>query len=117
MFPTNDPRFLSYRRELRVNQTIAEIALWRRLRNGQLNDYKIYRQFGVGPFILDFYCNAKKLAIELDGSQHAEPEHLEYDKRRTAFLNSQGITVIRFWNNEVMENMDAVIEKIREFLK
>ena len=116
MFPTNDPHYLPYRRELRQEQTRVELLLWKRLKAGRLNGHKFYRQFGIGHCILDFYCHEKRLAIELDGGQHADSEHREYDEQRTTFLNAQGIKVIRFWNNEVMENIEGVCERIEEYL-
>ena len=65
----------------------------------------------MGSYILDFYCREKNLAIELDGSQHIE--NVEYDNARTKYLNSFGMTVLRFWNNDAMRDMDAVLESIR----
>ena len=104
------------RRALRVNQTDAERLLWRHLRNKQVNDLKFFRQYSVGSYILDFYCPAKRLAIEVDGSQHDETKNQIHDKRRSLYLEQQGITVIRFWNNEVLGNIEGVIQKIEELV-
>ncbi|MDQ5971132.1 MAG: hypothetical protein QG566_78 [Patescibacteria group bacterium] len=105
----NKSKNLGKRLFLRRNQTLQEIILWARLRRGQTG-YKFKRQYSVGPYVLDFYCSIKKLAIEIDGSQHIENK--EYDKERTKFLNNLGIRVLRFWNNEVNANIDGVVDKI-----
>src|SRR3989338_5263840 len=94
-FIINDPSFKLRRRILRKKQTDAEHKLWQRLRNKQVQGLKFYRQYGVGSYILDFYCPQRLLAIELDGSQHLATR--EYDNDRTAYLQRLGITVIRFW--------------------
>ncbi len=78
--------------------------------------FKFFRQYNVGPFVLDFYCPVCRLAIEADGGQHNE-EQKEYDARRTEYMNARDIRVLRFWNNEILENIEAVWEKIYETLK
>ena len=113
---TNNLSLKKKRRFLRMNQTYAEYFLWSKLRNKQLNGNKFYRQFSVGPYILDFYCFDKKVAIELDGGQHAETGHQLYDHKRIQFLNQQEIKVIRFWDNEVIKNRDGVLETIQTFI-
>jgi len=97
---------------LRHALTPAETKLWLYLRASQLDGNSFRRQHAIGPYITDFCCIKAKLVIELDGSQHLEQE--EYDLQRTAFLESQGYRVIRFWNNDVMNNMDGVIASIQE---
>lgn len=97
-------------RELRKNSTVEEKILWNYLRNRELFPFKFRRQFAIDPFIIDFYCDELKLAIELDGSQHAGEKELEYDKKRTEFLERNGIQVIRFWNEEIHQNLNEVIE-------
>jgi type I restriction enzyme M protein len=99
-------------RTLRTQQTDAESLLWRLLRNRQIVGYKFRRQHPVGPYILDFYCHEKKLAIELDGGQHNTESGLANDQKRTQFLMSEGITVLRFWNHEVLQDKDAVLEQV-----
>ena len=94
-------------RELRQNTTDSEKYLWFLIRAKRLNGYKFRRQHLVYPYIVDFICLQKKLIIELDGGQHAE-QH-KYDEKRTAFLESKGYKVLRFWNNEVIENTEAVV--------
>jgi very-short-patch-repair endonuclease len=99
---------------LRQSQTSQEVILWNKLRNRQLG-FKIKRQYSVGPYVLDFYCPLKKLAIEIDGSQHLENK--EYDVQRSDYLSVFGIKVIRFWNNEINVNIDGVVNKIINELK
>ncbi|MES9951065.1 MAG: DUF559 domain-containing protein [Candidatus Thiodiazotropha sp.] len=99
-------------RELRKNQTDAESLLWQLLRNRQIENAKFRRQHPIEPYILDFYCHDKKLAIELDGGQHNTDEGKDKDQKRTDFLESKGIRVLRFWNNDVLQNTEAVLEII-----
>jgi len=86
--------------------------LWSKLRGRQLGGFKFRRQRPVGPYILDFYCPQKKLAIELDGGGHAEESQAEYDKDRTWYLQESGIEVLRFWNHQVFQETDAVMQEI-----
>jgi len=99
-------------RELRKNQTDAESLLWQLLRNRQIENTKFRRQCPIDPYILDFYCHEKKLAIELDGGQHNTEEGKEKDRTRTGLLKSKGIRVLRFWNNDVLQNTESVLEVI-----
>ena len=92
--------------QLRKKSTPAERKLWSRIRDDQLG-VNFRRQHAVGNYIPDFVCIQKKLIIELDGSQHLEQE--EYDEERTKYLESQGYKVIRFWNNDVMKDIEGVI--------
>ena len=85
--------------------TKAEVTLWRHLRRDGLG-VSFRKQHPMGPYFIDFYCASLKLAVELDGSQHFQQQ--AYDARRTAFLNENGVAVLRFWNNEVMESIDGV---------
>lgn len=105
----NKTKNLTKRILLRRSQTPQETMLWSKLRNNQLG-FKIKRQYSVGPYVLDFYCPSKKLAVEVDGSQHLEDK--EYDILRSSYLSMFGIKVIRFWNNEINVNIDGVILKI-----
>jgi very-short-patch-repair endonuclease len=102
------------RQKLRNNPTPAERELWKYLQNKQLDGYKFRRQFSIGNYIVDFYCTAVKLAIELDGAHHFTEEGKLYDEARTQFMNSQGITEIRFENRELMESIEDVLKKIKE---
>jgi very-short-patch-repair endonuclease len=105
-----------FRRELRNNATPAEIALWKVLQGKQLDGFKFRRQHSIGYYILDFFCPSANLAIELDGDHHFSEEGLEYDRQRDEFLRSVGITVIRYANNLVFENLEGVLEDIRGYL-
>jgi very-short-patch-repair endonuclease len=113
-FLRNDPELKDRRRYLRRNQTEAEKALWSNVRNRQFHGVKFIRQYSLGPYILDFYCPALKLAVELDGGQHLDPEVKEYDAERSEYLKAHGIEVMRFWNNDVLTNMRSVLTKLEE---
>ena len=97
-------------RKLRREMTEAERLLWSRLRGGQLDGQRFTTQFQVGHNIADFACRSAKLVVELDGGQHAV--RAEADAERTRMIQAHGYTVIRFWNNDVMENLDGVLETI-----
>ncbi|RJR43465.1 MAG: endonuclease domain-containing protein [Deltaproteobacteria bacterium] len=97
-------------RVMRKNMTDAERRLWYRLRDRRLGEWKFRRQHPVGPYIVDFICIEKKVVIEVDGGQHGEYE--EADRQRTAFLTEQGYRVMRFWNHEVLQETDAVMDTI-----
>ena len=99
---------------LRRSSTPAEKALWKMLQRSQLEGRKFRRQHSVDGYVLDFYCPAEKLAIEVDGAQHYTTIGLGNDQERTAFLNNLNIRVLRFENKEVFENINAVIESIKE---
>jgi very-short-patch-repair endonuclease len=99
-------------RRLRATMTDAEAKLWYHLRNRQLLGLKFVRQQPVGPYIADFACREADLIIELDGGQHGEPDSIAYDERRTTVLAEHGCDVIRFWNSDVFENIDGVLETI-----
>lgn len=99
-------------RALRKNSTEAEKVLWKRLRSRKFSGYKFRRQHVVGDFILDFYCAAAKLAIELDGGGHALKRQVLYDVHRTGVIEGRGIHVLRFWNHEVLQQTEAVLAEI-----
>ncbi len=103
---------LDRRRELRNNPTKAEDILWDYLRNKKLG-VKFRRQHSIGGYILDFYCIEKKLVIEVDGEIHNKSENKEYDEIRDRFFVDMGFTVLRFTNQEVENNIDLVMEKIK----
>ena len=104
-------------RNSRKNQTLAEQLLWSKLRSRGLSEFKFRRQHPIDNYILDFYCNEVHLAIEIDGGQHTEKEVMEKDNERTAHLNQKGIRVIRFWNNDVLEHTNEVLEEIYATIK
>ncbi len=97
-------------RHLRREQTPFEAKLWRRLRGRQFGEFKFRRQFPVKGYIADLCCPEKKLIVELDGGQHLE--QAPYDNERTAKLEDSGYRVIRFWNTEIAENIDGILEAI-----
>jgi very-short-patch-repair endonuclease len=111
-FLYNDPQLKNRRIELRKKSTEGEDILWRWISGKQIKNSKFWRQYSVGPYILDFYCPKARLAIELDGNQHAKKEEVEYDKHREEFLNLNNIKTIRFWNDEIFNNIESVISKI-----
>ncbi|NVN90143.1 MAG: endonuclease domain-containing protein [Desulfuromonadales bacterium] len=115
-FLKNDPYLKDRRRKLRRTQTDAERAFWSRVRNGQFFGLKFFRQYSIGPYILDFYCPAKKVAVELDGGQHNLSDGREYDAERTAYLNGHGIVVVQFWNNEVLQEIEGVLMRLEQQL-
>ena len=100
------------RRSLRNNMSPTETLVWSRLRYNQVLGYKFRRQSSVGPYVLDFYCPALKLAVEIDGDSHFVAGAIEYDQRRQAFIESFGIHFLRFTNREVNHKLEAVLEKI-----
>jgi very-short-patch-repair endonuclease len=102
-------------RQLRANATEAEQKLWSRLRKKQLDGFQFRRQYSIGPFFVDFICLEANLVIEVDGSQHADEE--DQDERRSGFLRANGFRVLRFWNFEVMSDVDSVVERIAEVLR
>ena len=95
---------------LRKEQTQTEELLWFRLRDRRLGGQKFRRQVPIGPYIADFVCMSSRLIVELDGGQHAQ--HIEYDLQRTRYLENEGYKVLRFWNNDVLQNMDGVLETL-----
>ncbi|MGJ7612664.1 MULTISPECIES: endonuclease domain-containing protein [unclassified Variovorax] len=102
-------------RSLRETPTDAEALLWFHLRDRRLSDYKFRRQRSIGPYFADFACLEAKLIVELDGGQHAQAA--AYDEDRTRFMHAQGYRVLRFWNNEVLTQTDAVRERILQALQ
>jgi very-short-patch-repair endonuclease len=98
---------------LRKDQTYTEAIVWSQVRNHQMEGLKFYRQYGCGPYVLDFYCPALQLAIEVDGPDHFTTDGVYHDALRTAYLNSHSIRVIRFTNEQVMGNPNAVCARIR----
>jgi very-short-patch-repair endonuclease len=103
-------------RALRMAQTEVQRRLWQGLRNREVNGAKFRRQHPLNSYIVDFVCLDSQLVIELDGSQHAEQPRQQADQRRTEYLESLGYRVLRFWNEEVLDNIDGVLEHIAKFL-
>ena len=96
---------------LRGNPTEAEKALWHHLRRRQLDGYRFRRQQPIGPFVADFFCPETRLVVEVDGGQHAV--RANEDSERTAWLESRGYRVVRYWNNEVLGNIEGVLGDLR----
>ena len=99
-------------RGLRQRQTKAEVRLWSRLRNRQLDNLKFRRQVPIGPYVADFACMAARLVIEVDGSHHGEEPNQARDEGRTRWLDSEGYRVVRFWNNDITQNPAGVLDVI-----
>jgi very-short-patch-repair endonuclease len=102
-------------RELRRESTDAEYRLWSHLRNRGLG-VKFRRQHPIGPFIVDFLSLEAKLVVEIDGGQHNEDDKRRADDQRTKFLEDRGYRILRFWNNEVLQDTDAVLTRIADLL-
>ncbi len=99
-------------RRLRAECTPEERKLWQYLRAKRFGSFKFRRQHRIGPYFADFCCIERRLIVELDGSQHAEPNEEKKDAGRTAYLNAQGYRVVRFWNEQINTEMDDVLEAI-----
>jgi len=110
----NAPILKQRRQELRRNQTEAEKTFWAHVRSRSFQGLRFFRQYSIGPYILDFYCPKANIGVELDGGQHSLDEHREYDAVRSAFLRGHGIEVMRFWNHDVLQNIDGVLTSIAE---
>ena len=102
-------------RQLRKNATDAERLLWRKLRFWQVDGLKFRRQQPVGRYIVDFICLEKRLVIEVDGGQHSE--QVAYDVERDIWLRDQGFNVLRFWNHDVLKNIDGVVDVVVQALR
>lgn len=107
-----DNRLKKYSQQLRKNMTDAEKALWTKIRGRQMKGYQFYRQKPIGNFIVDFYCPKANLVIELDGGQHYSEDRKIKDDQRDNYLKNMGLSVLRFSDREVFENMGGVLEKI-----
>src|SRR5262249_42042639 len=99
-------------RRLRANQTGAELRLWKHLRKLETRGTHFRRQVPIGPYVADFACLASRLLIELDGSQHGEDPTKSQDQQRTRWLEAEGYRVLRFWNNDITNNLEGVLETI-----
>ena len=110
-------RNTSKARELRKNMTPQEYKLWQILRAHRFYGLLFRRQYPIGDYIVDFICRSKQIIIEIDGGQHNDDFNKLYDEKRTQYLNSRGYKVLRFWNNEIDENIDGVYLKLKECFK
>ena len=111
------PEMKPFRRKLRKQMTAAEVVLWLMIKNRQLDGERFLRQFSIGHYVVDFYCHKHKLSIELDGEGHFTEEGQTYDKKRTEFLKSAGVRVLRFENFEVFQYPLRTLDEIRKYLK
>ena len=107
---------LDFARQLRKQQTDAENLLWYLLRGRRFCGFKFRRQYPTCGYILDFYCHDAGLAVELDGGGHLDEEQRLYDEERTKVLVSAGIRVVRFWNNDVLNSLEVVLEELHDHL-
>ncbi len=103
-------RPLNFARNLRKNQTSAELKLWGAIRKRGLGGYRFNRQYAIGPFVADFVCREKALIVEVDGATHGERNEIRYDERRANFLMSKGFTVFRCTNTDIYENLSGVLD-------
>ena len=103
-------------RNLRKNMTEQERMLWQYLRKRSINNFKFRRQYPIGNYIVDFACLEKRLVIEIDGGQHNQSDNILYDQNRTQYIEKCGYKVIRFWNNEIENNIEGVYEEILKYL-
>ena len=103
-------RGINFARALRGRSTDAERLLWSKLRSRQLDGWKFRRQIPMGSYVVDFLCEEARLIVELDGGQHADA--VAHDTVRTAWLNKSGYRVVRFWNNDAMNNIDGVLQSL-----
>ena len=115
MHKRTTPKIFERAKALRRDMTEAESRLWKHLRAHRMGDVHFRRQHAIGNYIVDFCAPRRKLIIELDGSQHLEQE--EYDEERSEFLKSKGYKILRFWNNDVMNNVDSVLSVIWDTLQ
>ncbi|WP_420456480.1 endonuclease domain-containing protein [Rubrivirga sp.] len=106
------PRQRPVRQHLRTHGTPAEVRLWTALKGRRLRGRQFRRQYGIGPYVLDFCCPAERLAVELDGAVHDSPQARAYDTARTEALEAEGLRVVRFENKLVFDNLDGVLAAI-----
>ena len=112
----NNKGVKSLRKELRNNSTPAESAMWELLRAGRLDGTKWRRQYSIGKYIVDFYCPKARLCVELDGNTHFTIKGDLYDLERTEYINSLGISILRFENREIWDNPERVLLTIKDSL-
>ena len=108
---------ITFAKNMRSNMTNEEMKLWSIIRAHRFYGYKFKRQVLIGNYIVDFLCPEKNLIIEIDGGQHNEFDNFLEDEKRTKYLKNNGYRIIRFWNNEIRENIESVCEVIKENLE
>ena len=107
-----DPQLLEFAKTMRTNATDAEHLMWQLLRAKRFMNLKFRRQHVIAPYIVDFYCHELGLVIELDGSQHGTNDAIEYDAERTKFLEALDLSVVRYWNYDVLSLTKVVLEDL-----
>lgn len=107
-----DPQLLEFAKTMRSNATDAESLMWQLLRAKRFMNLKFRRQHVISPYIVDFYCHELGLVIELDGGQHNTEDGRAYDAERTKFLEALGLKVVRYWNYDVLERTDVVLDDL-----
>lgn len=112
----NQPQYKKRRQELRQQPSSAEARLWWYLQNRRFYGFKFRRQQGIGQYVVDFYCPKLRLAIEVDGDSHFEPDNIVNDKHRQQWIEDLGIRVVRFTNNEVLEDTFGVLSSLKMFI-
>lgn len=115
MHRRTSPKTFSNSHTLRLNQTEAEAKLWQALRAHRFNDFHFRRQHAIGPFVVDFCALREKIIIEVDGGQHLDQQG--YDAARTEYLTAKGYRVLRFWNSDVMKDIEGVLQVILDAVK
>ena len=116
-YPDRYEMLRGFARENRKQMTLAESVLWDALRKGRLSGHKFLRQHIIGDFIVDFLCRDDGLILEVDGGYHSEPQQMVSDAQRDEWLEQQGYTVMRFSNDEVLNNIDHVLMTIERFFE
>ena len=107
-----EPQLLEFAKSMRHTATDAEHLMWQLLRAKRFMNLKFRRQHVIAPYIVDFYCHEIGLVMELDGSQHGTDDAIKYDAERTEFLEALGLTVVRYWNHDVLGRTDAMLESL-----
>lgn len=107
-----DPQLLEFAKTMRTNATDAESLMWQLLRNKRFMNLKFRRQHVIAPYIVDFYCHELGLVIELDGSQHNTDDGRAYNIERTKFLEALGLKVVRYWNNDVLNQTEIILDDL-----
>ena len=107
-----DPQLLEFAKTMRSNATDAEHLMWQLLRAKRFMNLKFRRQHVIAPYIVDFYCHELGLVIELDGSQHGTEDAIQYDTERTKFLEALDLSVVRYWNHDVLNRTEMVLDDL-----
>ncbi|MEK7499702.1 MAG: endonuclease domain-containing protein [Patescibacteria group bacterium] len=101
---------------LRKRMTAPELVFWTAVRNRKLKGYKFRRQYSAGRYVIDFYCSKVRLGIEIDGDSHFQDEQKQYDAVRQEYIDSLGIEILRYTNDEIMKNLSGVLEDVSKRL-